>query len=64
MERNEEFEALPQIKEILRCDEIYFCPLSKNYKTSKDSLIMCVYFINGAWYSYQHVLSFMNKSED
>ena len=64
MTPREKFENLPQVKEILKCGAIYFCPVRKHYETTKSSLMMCVYFINGAWYSYQHIFSVMNKSED
>ncbi|WDZ50213.1 hypothetical protein LF296_12870 [Acinetobacter vivianii] len=47
------FEALPQIKEILRGEDVYFSTLSMNYTSKKTELEHCVYYINGAWYSWQ-----------
>ncbi|WPE80231.1 hypothetical protein SB581_12235 [Acinetobacter baumannii] len=49
----EAFEALPQIKEILRGEDVYFSTLSMNYTSKKTELEHCVYYINGAWYSWQ-----------
>ncbi|EXC28095.1 DUF551 domain-containing protein [Acinetobacter sp. 809848] len=49
----EAFEALPQIKSILVNEEFYFSTLSMNYKSNKPDHLHCVYFINGAWYSWQ-----------
>lgn len=65
MTSREEFENSPQIKSILVSKDIYYCALSGNYKTKKDKLLMCVYFINGAWYAYQFKQSqkHLNKSK-
>lgn len=66
MTPREEFENLPQIKSILASDDIYYCTLSGNYKTKKDKLLMCVYFLNGAWYTYQFKKSqkYISEVED